>query len=133
VAKHRTSEVERGVEPASQDDHVVPAAARGPYALIEAQWRGFQRLARTLPNRRVLSIELRRTAEDEAAAIFTVASEGQPMRYVVTRDTRGRVVGRVDGGPENADAPAAPPAIIAAALDLMAEAFDREPPEEPRT
>lgn len=61
------------------------------YEVLAARWEGFQRLARTLPNRHVLAVELSRTPDDETVAVFTTVRNGEPVRTVVRGDSRGRV------------------------------------------
>lgn len=135
MAKLRTREGVQGAEQASSDppEEAVGAvaAARHPrYGLRSAQWRAFQQLASTLPSRRVLSVELTRTTSDETAAIFTVVSDGEPVRYVVTRDAHGSVTAHVDAPAATAAAstplgiPGIPGAIVAVAAEMLAAAFD---------
>lgn len=141
MAKYRPSEdVQGGAQvPAHQGETAIAMdnerVAWPPNGLIAAQWRGFQHLAKALPNRRVLSVELTRTPGDEAAAIFMMAGEGEPVRYVVTRDAQRALTIRVDApsaAPGSAHAtpaevplvPAGIAGIIAVAADMLAAAFD---------
>lgn len=56
-----------------------------------ARWEGFRILARKLPNHHILAVELIRTLKDETVAVFTVVRNGEPVKYMVTGDSRGRV------------------------------------------
>jgi hypothetical protein len=56
-----------------------------------AQWEGFRRLAKQLPDHHVLAVDLVRTRTDETAAVFTVVRHGEPVQMVVMGDERGRV------------------------------------------
>lgn len=59
--------------------------------VLLARWEGFRRLASKLPNHHILAVELFRTLKDETIAVFTVVEKGEPVKYVVTGDSRGRV------------------------------------------
>lgn len=147
MAKYRSNQdVKVGAQVPSHQGEVEAAkaderAAWPQHGLIAAQWRGFQRLANALPKRRVLSVELTRTPDDEAAAIFTLASEGEPVRHVVTRDAQGTLTIRVEAssaapGASHAGAVEAPVApegvagIIALAAEMLAAAFDQTTADE---
>jgi len=62
--------------------------------VLVARWEGFKRLARTLPNRQILAVELVRTRDDETAAVLTIVQNGEPVRYLVTGDAHGRLKAR---------------------------------------
>ena len=51
--------------------------------VLVARWEGFKRLARTLPNRQILAVELVRTRDDETAAVLTIVQNGEPVRYLI--------------------------------------------------
>lgn len=55
-----------------------------------AEWEGYRRLAKLLPDHHVLSVQLIRTRTNETAAIFTTVRHGQPVRSVLMGDARGR-------------------------------------------
>ena len=59
--------------------------------VLVARWEGFRTLARKLPDHHVLAVELIRTLNDETVAVFTIVRDGEPVRTVVTGDSRGRV------------------------------------------
>jgi hypothetical protein len=61
------------------------------HEVLAARWEGFQRLARTLPDRHILAVELSRTPDDQTVAVFTTVRNGAPVRTVVRGDSRGRV------------------------------------------
>jgi len=102
--------------------------------VLVARWRGFQTLAKTLPNHHILAVELIRTLEDTTIAVFTVVKDGTPIRYVVTGDSRGRVKANPGhcASPDKAEADfgtklvpdVADPAVIALGIP---------PPQQPST
>jgi len=70
-------------------EHVL--SSKDVRSLKAAQWEGFRRMAGNLKNHHVLAIELVRTFDNETAAVFTVVKDGEPVRFVVFGDERGRV------------------------------------------
>ena len=56
-----------------------------------AQWEGFKRLAKRLPDHHILAAEMVRTRNDETAAVFTIVRNGEPIQMVVMGDAQGRV------------------------------------------
>jgi hypothetical protein len=67
---------------------LVPKVVRDVKA---AQWAGFKRLAKQLPDHHVLAVELIRTSNDQTAAVFTIVRNHEPFQTVVMGDSRGRV------------------------------------------
>ena len=59
--------------------------------VLLARWEGFRRLAKRLPNHHILAVELIRTPKDETVAVFTVVEHGEPIKYAITGDSKGRV------------------------------------------
>jgi len=59
--------------------------------VLVARWEGFKRLAKKLPNRHVLAVELIRTPDDQTVAVFTTVRNGEPIRTIVRGDAHGRV------------------------------------------
>lgn len=100
-----------------------------------ARWEGFKRLARTLPNRQILAVELVRTRDDETLAVLTVVQDGEPVRYLVTGDQHGRLKAKRD--PQRAPADAAAPMVAMAAEEPAVEpagiAMGEPPPKKTGT
>lgn len=70
-----------------------PAAlSREVQDVVAARREGFKRLAKALPDREVLAIELIRTRDDEIAAVLTLVENGEPVRYVVMGDATGNAL-----------------------------------------
>ena len=72
----------------------IDKTATEPTALrdvLVARWKGFQQLATKQPNHHILAVELIRALDGETIAAFTVVKNGEPARYVVAGDTRGRL------------------------------------------
>jgi len=59
--------------------------------VLAARWEGFGTLAKKLPHRHILAVELVRTLRDETIAVFTVARNGEPVKYLVVGDAHGNV------------------------------------------
>jgi DNA-binding GntR family transcriptional regulator len=59
--------------------------------VLVARWEGFKTLARKLPNRHVLAVELIRTPDDHTIAVFTTVRNGEPIRTVIQADAHGKV------------------------------------------
>jgi hypothetical protein len=72
----------------NKDNVLVPKVLRDVKA---AQWEGFKRLAKQLPDHHVLAVELIRTSKDQTAAVFTIVRNHEPFQTVVMGDSRGRV------------------------------------------
>lgn len=68
-----------------------PTLASELAAIVAGRQHGFDLLANRLPDKTTLAIELLRTTDDAAAAIFTVAQGGKARRYVVMTDGSGRM------------------------------------------
>lgn len=81
-----------------------------------AQWEGYKRMAAMLPDRRVLSVQLIRTRDDETAAVVVLVRNGQPVQQIVFADARGRVYADQDQRPASGDPGAA--ASARASVDL---------------
>jgi hypothetical protein len=100
-----------------------------------ARWEGFKRLARTLPNRQILAVELVRTRDDETVAVLTIVQNGEPVRYLVTGDAHGRLKARRD--PQSAPSDVAAPMMAMAAQDAAADpagiAMGEPPPKKTGT
>ena len=71
------------------DDKVMLSKAVRDFKL--AEWEGFKRLAKKLPNHHVLAVELIRTSNDQTAAVFTIVRNHEPFQTVVMGDSHGRV------------------------------------------
>jgi hypothetical protein len=93
-----------------QDGDGVDAAA--VHDVVVARWEGFKRLAKTLPDRHVLAVELFRTPADETIAVFITVHNGEPVRTVVTGDARGQLSSQAQA----AGQPFRAPASLAAAV-----------------
>ncbi len=61
-----------------------------------AEWEGFKRLAKHLPNHQVLGVNLIRTRNNLTAAVFTVVRNGEPVQMVVLGDARGQLLPNQD-------------------------------------
>jgi hypothetical protein len=72
----------------TSDKVTLPKAARD---VKLAEWEGFKRLAKRLPNHHVLAVELIRTSNDRTAAVFTIVKNHEPFQTVVMGDSHGRV------------------------------------------
>lgn len=104
--------------------------------VLVARWEGFKRLAKTLPNRQILAVELVRTRDDETAAVLTIVQNGEPVRYLVSGDAHGRLKAKVDPYCTPSDKSAAPLLAMAAedpAVDPAAIAMGDPPPKKPGT
>jgi len=55
-----------------------------------AEWDGYRRLAKRLPDHHVLSVQLIRTQTNETAVVFTTVQRGEPVQSVLMGDARGR-------------------------------------------
>jgi hypothetical protein len=107
------------------EEPIASTTPQWPNDLLSVQWRGFQQLAKTLPNRKILSVELSRTDHDETTAIFTVVKDGEPVRYVVVRDSHGNVKPTPEAASAEAGSPLLP-GLIAVATEMLSAAFDAE-------
>jgi hypothetical protein len=56
-----------------------------------AEWEGYKRLAKRLPDHHVLAVQLIRTSNNQTAAVFTIVKNHEPFQTVVMGDDRGRV------------------------------------------
>jgi hypothetical protein len=54
-----------------------------------ARWEAWKRMAKKLPDRHILSVELFRTEQDETLAVFTVVRNGRPVQEVLRANSRG--------------------------------------------
>lgn len=113
----------------------------------DARWEGFVRLAKRLPDRHILAVELIRTAKDETVAVFTVVRNHEPVKYLVTGDSRGRVKSadskplpidpKLQQGKPARDVMFAREAVVSAAaaaeppVDPSLVSIGRPPPQEP--
>ena len=117
-----------------------------------ARWEGVRSLARQLPGRAVLAVELYRTPQDQTLAVFTTVGSGEPVRSAVIGDAHGVVqpaeiqaetIERIASGTATPPAPGSvdpsvvalgqppprqppEPGIVAAASDVLATAFASE-------
>jgi hypothetical protein len=88
-----------------------------------ARWEGFRRLAKSLPNHRVLALELFRTINDETVAVYTAVRDGEPVRYLLRGDSRGRLLPTREVEPTD-DPTCTPRAATAMTASDMQEALD---------
>lgn len=103
--------------------------------VIAAKWDGFRTLAKALPHRHILAVELVRTLHDETIAVFTIARHGEPVRYVVTGDAHGRLKA-IEYDPRAADHPQAAVAALpqdGGAADPASFALGEPPVKQPGT
>jgi hypothetical protein len=56
-----------------------------------AEWEGYRRLAKRLPDHHILAVQLIRTSNDQTAAVFTFVKNHEPFQTVVMGDSHGRV------------------------------------------
>ena len=104
--------------------------------VLVARWEGFKRLARALPQHHILAVELIRTLKDETIAVFTVRQDGEPLRYVVTGDARGKVKIECQSSATTSDTRhliEVTAAIDDGAADPAAVSLGRPPPTQPVT
>lgn len=90
--------------------YAVPTTAEPVTAtvrdVVAARWEGFKRLAKTLPDRQILAVELFRTPADETIAVLVTVRNGEPVRTVITGDARGQLSSHAPASNESFTAPA---------------------------
>jgi len=104
--------------------------------VLVARWAGFHTLAKKLRNHHILAVELIRTLNDETIAVFTANRNGEPVRYVVTGDSHGRVKS-IECHPHIAEANRMAAAMVSAVpeggVDPAVVSLSEPPPREPPT